>query len=83
MPYNHQKAISALVKFDELESKKKSYNRFAMGIYLSALQNAETNMAAGRPLRQALVNAFTGRLLDRVLKSQGESKATLKEQRGW
>lgn len=82
MNYSHEKTVSALIAFDEKESNKKYYNRFALSMYLKALQEAETNMAAGMPMRTAFLKAFVGRLLDKVLKVNDLPVSTREEQRG-
>jgi hypothetical protein len=81
MPYNHNDMVSTLISYDKRESKKKYYNPYALAIYLRALQSAETDMAAGTPIRQAIVGHFSGRLLDRLLKTAKLDISTRDEQR--
>lgn len=61
----------ALVRYDRLQSSKRHYNRYALGIYL---QRADEVMAAvenGEDTREAICAAFSDRLRDYVLKQMG------------
>ena len=77
----HNKLVSALIQYDEKESRKKHHNRHFIGIALGALETAEEDIAAGVTVRTALVNNFCGRLLDILLKTVGETPSTDLEQR--
>lgn len=70
-PIAHAKLLNAVTEFDRKESKKKSYNRYALGMYCQAIQNCESDMADGCTLRQAITNNFLGRLCDRCLVAAG------------
>jgi hypothetical protein len=67
--YNRNKISSLLLQWDVKQEKRKDYNRFAMGIYLQALDRVEEDFFDGMTLRQALEENFTGRLLDFLLKN--------------
>lgn len=66
-PHTCLKLSTALIEYDKIESQKKSYNRFALEIYLQALEQVKAKVPA-LPLRDALVYHFSGRLLDKLLK---------------
>lgn len=73
--------IMAVTTYDRKESAKRSYNRFALGQYIRAVDNAMLAVKDdGYTLRDALVESFTGRLLDVVLKAVKLDKASSGEQ---
>lgn len=69
MTKTHLKLSTALIEYDKKESRKKSYNRFAMGIYIQALHEVDEMLDNGIDLRDAILECFNGRLLDYLLKS--------------
>jgi hypothetical protein len=77
----HFKLVHAVTEYDRKQSTRRGYNIWALPQYLGACEAAEADIAAGKPLRKAIVSNFCGRLLDAVLKAVGESKATDLEQR--
>lgn len=77
----HAALSSALTNYDERQSRGKYYNVHALAHYFGALHRAEESVQAGSTWRAALVESFTGRLLDAVLKAIGEPKSTRDEQR--
>jgi len=79
----HTTLVSALIAYDARESKKPSYNRYALPQYLLALANAEALVRGGSPLRRAITQCFLGRLADRLLVAIGEPKMSREELRGW
>jgi hypothetical protein len=70
-----------LTEYDRKQSRKRFYNRYALGQYFQALECAEAAVAGGATYRQALCTNFNGRLLDVCLRSIGEPVATLAEAR--
>jgi len=82
MSKTHLKLQTTLIEYDKKESRKKSYNRFAMGIYLQALHQVDEMLFNGTGLRVALLECFNGRLLDKLLKSVDLQTASLNEHRG-
>jgi len=61
----------ALIRYDRLQSSKRHYNHYALGLYL---QRADEVMAAvenGADLRSEVCAAFSDRLRDYVLKQMG------------
>lgn len=79
----HQKLISAVIKYDEKQSKKKYYNKFALPQYVARIQEISAELEKGADLRKSLVSGFNGRLLDVCLKAVGLPTSTKEEQRGW
>ncbi len=76
------KLLHVLVAYDKRQSKKPSYNRYALSHYCDALAHTMELAAKGHSIRESLCDAFTGRLLDLCLKAVGEPKSTDTEQRG-
>lgn len=75
----HLKLVHAATEYDRKQSKKRGYNIYALAHYMGRIQDIEKDIAAGRPLRQALLAGFTGRLLDALLKAAGEPRSTKEE----
>ena len=67
--YNRNKISNLLLKWDVKQEKKKNYNRFAMGIYLQALDRVEEDFLDGMTLKEALEANFCGPLLNYLLKN--------------
>lgn len=61
--------VSALTEYDIRASKRKDYNRWALGHYFRALEDVDDQVARGIGLMDALERAFTGRLHDCVAKA--------------
>lgn len=86
-PKLHFKLVSAVTDYDRKQSARYAskgpgfYNIYALSHYLGAVQEAENKIAQGVPVRKALTQHFTGRLLDVVLKAVGEAPSTREEQR--
>jgi hypothetical protein len=76
------KLIHAVSKYDEKQSKKKSYNRNALGIYIQRIEEIMLDLNKGADLRAAVVAGFTGRLADTCLRELNLSITTDEEQRG-
>jgi len=72
----------ALTRYDAKQQGKRSYNPYALNLYLEAAERVEEAVNAGTPLRKALTDNFNDRLLDVVLKAMGQEKASLNEIRG-
>lgn len=71
----------AVTQYDMAQSRKRGYNRYALGQYLQAVESVDEALRRGKPLREAICNAFCGRLLDVCLKAVNESPSTREEQR--
>ncbi|MBU1621878.1 MAG: hypothetical protein KJ604_20675 [Gammaproteobacteria bacterium] len=81
-PHDRLKLSSALTAYDIRQSKRKGYNRYAIGHYLKALEQTERAIDQGEDIRSALVANYCGRLLDVTLKAVGLPLSTRDEQRG-
>ena len=77
----HARLVMAVTEYDRKQAKRKGYNRYALPQYLAAIRDAEQQRKRNEPIREALVYHFSGRLLDALLASIGEPKATLQEHR--
>jgi hypothetical protein len=79
--------INTLTEYDKNElvkhckNAKRPYNVFALGLYMEALERASNAINCGTSRREALVDAFCGKLLDKVLKTLNMDKSTDAEQR--
>lgn len=67
----HDSLVNAITKHDMGESRKASFNKYALGIMLGALHDAEAAMKS-ISARNAIIRHFNGRLCDKLLKSIGE-----------
>ena len=76
------KMVHAVTEYDRKQSAKRSYSIYALGHYLTAIDETCRDIAEQHiSIRAALASHFTGRLLDVVLKSVGEPKFTEDERR--
>jgi hypothetical protein len=78
----HEKLRSALIAYDKQESSKRSYNIYALGIYIEALQSATSFIERGADVREVLCGHFSGRLLARLLKVAGVAPMTREDSYG-
>ena len=60
--------ISALIEYDKKQSKKKFYNRNALGIYMRAMQEEVDPALENNDWKIALEEGFNGALLNFVIK---------------
>ena len=74
--------VSLLTRFDERESKKKNYNRYALGIYLQRADSVLKDIEMGAKTRAAIVAGFNGRLGDFILRGLKLPVTTEQEQIG-
>ena len=74
------KLVRAVTAYDRAQANKRGYNRYALGQYLARVDDIETDLRAGAPLRSAVVAALCGRLLNVCLKAVGEPVASKDEQ---
>lgn len=77
----HAALVHAATQYDIRQARGKRYNHYALAQYLRRIQEVEEEIAAGKPLRAALLGAFHGRLLDCSLVAVGEPKFTRDEMR--
>ncbi len=73
------KLVHAATEYDRKQASKRSYNRYALGIYLNAIDATCKDIEQGLTVRAALLVNFNDRLLDAMLKSVGETKFTEEE----
>lgn len=81
MMNTRQKLVHAVTEYDRKESTKKYYNIHALPQYLRGIDEAMHLIDDGLSIRAALVHHFSGRLLNTLLRTMGETKATDAEQR--
>jgi len=84
----HDKMVSAVTEHDRLQEARdrkagRRVNIYALGIMLKACDQVEEDIKSGVEPRQAVINNFLGRLLDRVLEACGFEKATDAEHKRW
>ncbi len=77
-----QTLVSAVLAYDNKQSKRSGFNRFALPQYLARIDEVCDDIQQGANIREAITAAFTGRLLDVCLKAVGLSKSTDQEARG-
>lgn len=75
----HSALVHAATDYDRRQSTKRDYNHYALAIYLGRIADVEKDIKAGKAVRAALLDGFTGRLLDCLLKAVGEDKFTVDE----
>lgn len=75
----HAALVHAATAYDRRQSTKRDYNHYALAIYLWRIHEVEKDIAAGKPMRVALISGFTGRLLDVLLVAVGEPRHTRDE----
>lgn len=73
----HSALIHAATSFDRRQGAKA--NPYALGQYFQRIAEVEVDIANGAPIREALVAAFNGRLLDTLLIAVGEAKVARDE----
>ena len=62
---------NAVIAYDIKESKKKYYNRYALGQYLQRKEEVTQDIIAGADIRMAINAGFTGKLAESILKAVG------------
>ena len=70
-PATRLKMVSVLTEYDRRQSKKKSYNRYALGHYMKAVGTVAEAIDGGAPIHEALKQGFCGSLLRHVAKRLG------------
>jgi hypothetical protein len=76
----HDQMVHAVTGYDRKQAGKRSYNRYALGRYLERVADIEADVGRGADVRKAIVAAFTGKLLDAVLRGIGQPIATKDEE---
>lgn len=80
-PHIRHKLSHAATDYDRKQSTRKGYNMYALSHYLGAIQDIETAVDAGIPLREAIVTYTNGRLATALLKAVGLPALTIEEAR--
>lgn len=75
----YQHLTDALTAYDCRTATRAGYNRFGLLDQLERLADIRLDVAAGRPLRHAIIAGFQGHLLTVLLASIGEPPATAKD----
>ena len=72
----------AVTRYDRRQSRGARYNPYALGQYLMRVDEIVADIEAGADMRQAICAAFSGSLLNSVLRSMKLAPATQDELRG-
>ncbi len=73
--------VHAATQHDIRNARGKRYNHYALAQYFARIDEVCDDIAKGANPREALLAAFSDRLLDCFLKAIGEPKFTLEEKR--
>jgi hypothetical protein len=74
--------IHAATRYDVRQSKGKRYNQYALGQYFIRIDDVCADIERGADPRAAIVAAFTGPMLNAMLKAINSDKATRDEMTG-
>lgn len=74
--------VHAATRYDERQSRGKRYNHYALAQYLRRIDEVCADVAAGADTRAAIAAAFTGPLLNVMLKAASLEPATRAELTG-
>jgi len=79
----HSQMAHIVTAYDIKESTKRSYNRYAIGMYLGAVQEVCAELKANPNLdtRKVIIAHFNGRLCDQILRGLGFNQQTKDELR--
>jgi hypothetical protein len=72
-----QALIDCAVRYDNKQAPKPGYNPYALPQYLTRIDEVCDDIAAGAPVRDAIVAGFTGRLAAAMLKTVKASPYTI------
>lgn len=72
----------AATEYDSKQARKKFYNPYALGQYFERIDEIGNDIRGGASIRSAIVAGFSGPLLNAMLRSVGEPKATDDDNRG-
>ncbi len=75
------KLIHAATAYDRRQARGKRYNPYALAQYFQRIDEVMADIEAGATPREALLAAFSDRLLDALLVGIGEPKFTMDEKR--
>jgi hypothetical protein len=74
--------VHAATEHDRTQSTRRGYNHYALAQYLRRIDEVCEDIDAGMTPRQALLDGFCDRLLDKLLVAIGEPKFTKEERLG-
>ena len=74
--------VHAATRYDVRQSKGKRYNQYALGQYFKRIDEVCNDIGKGADPRAAIVAAFTGPLLNAMLKAIDASPASRDEMTG-
>lgn len=78
----HTALVHAATQYDIRQARGKRYNPYALAQYLMRIDEVEQDIKAGADPRQAICAAFTGTLLNAMLKAIGATAPTRDELTG-
>lgn len=70
----HSALVHAATAYDRRREGKPGHNIYALAQYLARIEQVESDIGAGAPVRAAILAAFSDRLLDAMLTAVGEPK---------
>ena len=76
-----EKMIHAATVYDEKQSRKPGFNRYALPQYIERINDIDADIRKGADVREAIVAGFSGRLATAMLKAAGLTAYTEKEAR--
>jgi hypothetical protein len=82
MPDIRDTLVHAVTQYDLKQSKKPSYNMYALGHYIARIDDIVRDIEEGADTREAIVAAFTGSLLNTCLRSLKLPKPSQDEMQG-
>jgi hypothetical protein len=82
MPDIRDTLVHAVTQYDLKESKKPTYNSYALAHYIARIDDIMRDIEAGADTREAIVAGFTGRLLNTCLRSLKLPKPSQDEMQG-
>ncbi len=82
MPDIRETLVHAVTQYDFKQSKKPSYNIYALAHYIARIDDIMRDIEAGADTRDAIVAGFTGSLLNTCLRSLKLPKPSQDEMQG-
>lgn len=78
----HDTILHVLTQHDRAESRRRSYNPFALALYMEALQSSMRFINGGADPREVLIGHFNGVILAKCLKALRMAPASDREENG-
>ena len=76
------KLSNAIMQYDNKQSKRPGFNRYALPQYMRAVDDVMKDIKAGAPVRDAIVAAFNDRLAGALLRATGQTPYTREDAMG-